>query len=93
MAKSQKGGKKNRKYGRHTSRSPAAARYRGEQRWSVNKRRHIEKQKRIKEMKRKQFASGRKTPHGTARAKRRKHMVVQPAHGKRQTEVSSIASA
>lgn len=32
-----KSGKKGRKIGRHTSRSPAMARYRGEKRWIKNK--------------------------------------------------------
>lgn len=36
-ATARKGGKKNRKFDRHRNRSPAAARYRNEKRWLVNK--------------------------------------------------------
>lgn len=64
-----KGGKKNRKFDRHEKRSPAAARYRGESRWLVNK----EKRQR-KEAMRRAAKRDPRVPRGTARAKRRVHL-------------------
>lgn len=52
MPVERKGGKKNRKFGR-AGRRPAKARYNGEERWLINKKRKIAKQARFEEKKRK----------------------------------------
>lgn len=74
-----KGGKKNRKFGRHKTKSGAMARYRNEARWMTNKERR--KARHAKRMARKNDRFTVPTPRGMARALRRVGLQLLPYEG------------
>jgi len=69
-----KGGKKGRKFGRHSERSPAMKSYRNQNRMATNKAKKIAKH--AKQVAKK-AAKGMKTPRGTARAINRGNRPVR----------------